>query len=513
MAELILALLAGAGVGALAYGLRLRLTFGGLRAEATRLRSEAQREGERIVREAELKGQAETLERERAQARTLTSQRDALAQSERQLRQREAELARRSDALTRREGELRARDEGLAAGEAAGHLKLKDAEAKLALAAQELARVATLSREEARRELLESLRGEARRAAAGEVRRIEEEARREAAERAKGIIATAIQRFAGDFVSEKTVSVVELPSDDMKGRIIGREGRNIRVFEAVTGVDVIIDDTPEVVVVSAFNPVRREIAKRALEKLVADGRIHPARIEEVVAKAKEEIEQVVERAGEQAAFDLGLHGLHPDLLGLVGKLRFRTAGGYNLWNHVVETAAIAGMMASEMGVNAILAKRAGLLHDIGHAVEHQVEGSHAQAGAEVARRCGEKPPVVDAIRAHHDADPENVLAILVQAADRLSKARPGARRDVVEAYTKRLEDLERLSMSFKGVEKAYAIQSGREIRVMVDFGAISDDETLLLAQDIARRIEDEMTHAGEVRVTVIREARVTEIAR
>jgi ribonuclease Y len=353
----------------------------------------------------------------------------------------------------------------------------------------------------------------ARREAAIKIRQVEEEAKRTAEETASRVVATAVQRFAGEYVAEKTVSVVELPSDDMKGRIIGREGRNIRAIEAATGVDVIIDDTPEVVIVSGFNPVRREVAKIALQQLVSDGRIHPARIEEVVERAEEEVEERITRAGEQATFDLGLHGLHPELIKLVGSLKFRTVGGQNAWAHAMETAAVAGMMAAELGQSEALAKRAGLLHDIGKAVDHEVEGHHAHIAADLARKYGEKQTVVKAIRHHHDPDPPSVLAVLVQAADSLSKARPGARRDLLETYIKRLEDLERIGTSFKGVEKAFVIQAGREIRVMVDYAQVSDEEAYMLSKDIARRIEDELSYPGEVRVNVIREARATEIAR
>ncbi len=510
---IVLALLGGAALGALGWWLRVRLTLGSVQAQAELVRAEAEREKERLIKEADLAAKEAQLDLQRKHEKKVKQQRENLAAQEKRLRQRETNVERKNELLERRERELKKRETGVEAVEADAQRALAQAQEKLAEATRELERLAGLSRDEARQKLVESVQEEARRQAATAVRRIEEETRKEGEERAKSIIATAIQRLAGDFVSEKTVSVVELPSDDMKGRIIGREGRNIRAIEAATGVDVIIDDTPEAVILSGFNPIRREVARRALEKLVADGRIHPARIEEVVEKATEEIEQVVQRAGEQATFDLGIQGLHPELIRLIGKLKFRSANGHNLWNHAVETGAIAGMMAAELGLNVALAKRAGLLHDVGKALEHEIEGHHADVGAEQVRRLGEKKEVVEAIQFHHASEQPSLLAVVVQAANRLSNARPGARRESLETYIKRLEDLERLSLGFKGVEKAFAIQSGREVRVLVNYEAISDEDAYMLSQDIARRIQDELTYPGEIRVTVVREARATEIAR
>ena len=509
----ILGVAVGAGVGALAYWLRVKLTLGSLKAQADQIRADADRERERLLKDAELNAKETLLETEREQERRVKKQRENLVATEKRLRQREINVERKNELLERRERDLKKHEAAVEALKDESQKQLGEAKGRLQEATVELERVAGLSRDEARARLMAAMEEEARKLAAVQIQRIEEESRRDAEDRAKSIIATAILRFAGDFVSEKTVSVVELPSDDMKGRIIGREGRNIRALEAATGVDVIIDDTPEAVILSGFNPVRREVAKRSLDRLVADGRIHPARIEEVVAKVTEEMDQVIQRAGEQAIFDLGVHGIHPELVKLIGKLKFRTGNGYNLWSHSVEVAAIAGMLAGELSVNPGLAKRAGLLHDIGKAVDHEVEGHHAVVGAEQARRFGEKAPIVDAIRAHHSDDAPSLLAVIVQAANRLANARPGARRDAIESYIKRLEDLERISLSFKGVEKAYAIQSGREVRVLVDYQALSDDQALTLSQDIARRIQDELTYPGEVRVTVIREARATEVAR
>jgi ribonucrease Y len=343
---------------------------------------------------------------------------------------------------------------------------------------------------------------------------MEEEARETADKKGKEVLALAMQRYAGEYVAERSVSVVTLPSDEMKGRIIGREGRNIRALEAATGIDLIIDDTPEAVILSGFNPVRREVAKLSLQKLIADGRIHPGRIEEVVAKSQEEIDQVIKEAGDQAAFDLGVHGIHPEILKLIGRLKFRTSYSQNVYQHSLEVAFLCGIMAAELGINVKQAKRAGLLHDLGKAVDHEIEGSHAVIGADIAKKYGESPKIVHAIMAHHeDEKPSTVLAILVQAADALSGARPGARREMMETYVKRLDDLERIATSFDGVTNSFAIQAGREIRVMVASELVSDDRALFLAKDIAKKIESEMTYPGQIKVNVIRETRATEYAR
>ena len=346
------------------------------------------------------------------------------------------------------------------------------------------------------------------------MKRIETEAREQADKKAKEIIALAIQRYAGDYVVEKTVSVVNLPNDEMKGRIIGREGRNIRALEATTGVDLIIDDTPEAVILSGFNPIRREVARLSLERLISDGRIHPARIEEIVDKVSQEIDTAIRDAGEQAAFDVGVHGIDPELIRLLGKLKYRTSYAQNVLQHSREVAFLCGMMAAELGLNEKQAKRAGLLHDIGKAVDHEVEGPHALIGADLAKKCGEPPEIVHAIAAHHeDIQAESILAVLVQAADALSGARPGARKELLESYVRRLENLEKIATSFKGVSKAYAIQAGRELRIIVESEAVSDAETVLLSRDIAKRIESELTYPGQIKVTVIRETRAVEYAK
>ncbi len=378
----------------------------------------------------------------------------------------------------------------------------------------ELERLSGLSQEEARELLLQNVKKETRHEAAQLIKEIENQTKQEAEKRAREIISQSIQRYAADHVAETTVSVVSLPNDEMKGRIIGREGRNIRALETLTGIDLIIDDTPEAVIVSGFDPVRREVARIALEKLIADGRIHPGRIEEMVSRAQKEVEAQIKEEGEQATFDSGIHGLHPELIKLLGRLNFRTSYGQNVLKHSLEVCHLAGMMAAEIGADVRLAKRAGLLHDIGKAIDHEVEGPHVTIGADVAKKYRESPAVVHAIAAHHgDLEPETVEAVLVQAADAISAARPGARRETLENYIKRLEKLEEIADSFQGVEKSYAIQAGREIRIIVKPDRVDDVIASQMARDIVKRIEGEMEYPGQIKVTVIREIRAVEYAR
>jgi ribonuclease Y len=378
----------------------------------------------------------------------------------------------------------------------------------------QLERIAGISTMEAKELLIRSMESEAKHDAAKLLRKIENEARETAERKAQEVIALAIKRYGGDYVAEKTVSVVNLPNEEMKGRIIGREGRNIRAIEAATGIDLIIDDTPEAVILSGFNPVRREVAKISLERLIDDGRIHPARIEEIVEKVDKEIETGIKEAGEQTTFDVGVHGINPELVKLIGRLRYRSSYAQNVLQHSREVSFICGVMASELGLNVKRAKRAGLLHDIGKAVDHEVEGPHAQIGADLAKRFGESAEVVHAIAAHHEEiPPESTLAILVQAADTLSGARPGARQEMLESYVKRLEDLEKIATSFNGVSKCYAIQAGREIRIMVEGDKVGDDQSFTLCKDIAKKIEKELTYPGQIKVTVIRETRAVDYAR
>ncbi len=450
------------------------------------------------------------------------------AEVEEDIRQRKAEVARREAAAIardeqlekrtreahKRDEELARRDKQLAQRETSAEAAAKQAEQALAGAQARIEKIAGMTAAEARQTLIDQVTDDARKQAAGEIKRIEGAAREEAAEKAKRVLGTAIQRYASEYVAERTVSVVPLPSDDMKGRLIGREGRNVRALEAATGTDLIIDDTPECITISCFNPVRREIARMAIGRLVADGRIHPTRIEEVVQKCEKEVDVVCKEAGEQAVFDLGLHRVHPDLIRLLGGLKFRSSYAQNLLAHSVEVGYLAGLMAGELGLNVKTARRAGLLHDLGKAVDHEQEGPHALVGAAVAKKYGESPKVCQAIAAHHeDVAHESVLDHIVDAANQLSGQRPGARRETLESYIQRLHDLEKMAKSFQGVDKAYALQMGREVRVIVENSTITDEQAVLLSRDLAKRIEAEATYPGQVRVCVIRETRASDYAK
>ena len=433
---------------------------------------------------------------------------------ERRLIQREEHLDRKDFGLETREKDAQDRERELARQETQVQQREQKATELVEEQMERLEQVSSMTAEEARQHLISTMESQARHDAARRIKQIEDEARESADKKAKEILSLAIQRYAGDYVAEKTVSVVPLPSDEMKGRIIGREGRNIRAIEAAAGIDLIIDDTPEAVVISGFNPVRREVARIALERLVTDGRIHPARIEEIVQKAEEEVNRSIREAGEQATFDVGVHGIHPELVKLIGRLKYRTSYGQNILKHSLEVAFLCGVMAAELGINVKQAKRAGLLHDLGKAVDHEVEGSHAMIGADLARKYGESPEIVHAIAAHHEEEkPSTVLAVLVQAADALSGARPGARREMLETYVKRLEELEKIGTSFDGVDSCYAIQAGREVRVMVSSDQVSDAHAHVLARDIATKIESEMTYPGQIKVNVIRETRAVGYAK
>ena len=418
------------------------------------------------------------------------------------------------EALDRRDAALVKREKQLAQQEKDMMGRQKELESIFEEERRKLEAISGMSAQEAKDMLLSSVEDEARHDAALIVKKIETEAREIGDRKAKDIISMAIQRYSGDYVAEKTVSVVTLPNEEMKGRIIGREGRNIRAIEASTGVDLIIDDTPEAVILSGFNPVRREVARISLERLISDGRIHPARIEEIVEKVTAEIETSIREAGELAAFDVGVHGIHPELIKLIGKLKFRTSYAQNVLQHAREVAFLCGIMAAELGLNEKQAKRAGLLHDIGKAVDHEMEGPHAAIGSDLARRYGESPAIVHAIAAHHeDIAAEDVMAVLVQAADALSGARPGARKELLETYVRRLEELERIAGSFNGISKAYAIQAGRELRIIVESNIVADADVVLLSRDIAKKIESELTYPGQIKVTVIRETRAVEYAK
>ncbi len=475
---------------------------------------EAEKKTEEAKKEAALAAKAEVLRHKETADEEIRIQKQELGQFEKRLSVKEDNLEKRISLIEKKETDLMRRERMLAQSEKTAVEKEKLAEEKLKEKIVELERVSGMTSAEAKNTLINSITEEAKHESAKAVKRIEDETREIADKKAKEIIATAIQRYAGDYVAEKSISSVQLPSDEMKGRIIGREGRNIRALEAATGVDLIIDETPEAVILSSFNPVKREIARLSLERLIADGRIHPARIEEIVNKVEEELNQAMKEAGEQATFDVGIHGVHPELLKLLGRLKYRTSYSQNVYNHSIEVAFLCGIMAAELNINVKQAKRAGLLHDIGKAVDHEVEGSHAVIGADLAKKFGESPKVIHAIAAHHfDEEPNSVLAVLVSAADALSAARPGARKEMFETYVKRLEELESIANSFSGVAKSYVIQAGREIRAIVQSQKITDEDSVMLSKDIAKKIETTMQYPGQIKVTVIRETRATEFAR
>ena len=475
--------------------------------EVLRLKNEAQKEAENIRREALIEAKDEVYKMNKEADREIAERTKEVKQLEQRLLQREESLDKRSESLDHREHQISSLQ---------GQVEKKDRDLSSALdeALTRLEEISGLTTEQAHEELLDQVRDDVTREAAAIIRDSEAQARAEADKKSREILSIAIQRVAADHTSEHTVSSVHIPSDDLKGRIIGREGRNIRTFEQITGVNLIIDDTPETVVISSFDPVRREIGRITLENLIADGRIHPARIEEMFNKASALVNQQVQEAGEQAAFDTGLHDLHPELVKTLGRLKYRTSYGQNVLDHSLEVAHLAGVMAAELGLDPTQARRAGLLHDLGKAIDHEVEGSHAVIGADLARRFGESPEIVHAIEAHHgDVDPSTVVAVLVQAADAISAARPGARRESVESYIKRLEKLEAIANSHKGVERTYAMQAGREVRIMVEPEVVSDADAVVLAHDIAKQIEDEMQYPGQIKVLVIRESRSEDYAK
>jgi ribonuclease Y len=508
------ALAAGIFIGVYLRRKFAEATVKSVKAEAEKLLQDAAKEAETVRKEAAIQAKDVVLESKTEWEKEARELRKEIQAQENRLQHKEENLERKLNHVEQKGEELNKREQQLQQQSEQQQAKNREIEQLHAEQVQQLERISSLSQEQAKQQLVDMMMSEARHAAAKQVKQIEDEALETADKKAKKIMALAIQRYAGDFVAEKTVSVVPLPSDEMKGRIIGREGRNIRAIEAATGIDLIIDDTPEAVVISGFNPVRREVARIALERLIADGRIHPARIEELVEKAQEEVDEEIRQAGEQATFDVGVHGIHLEIMKLLGRLKYRTSYGQNVLVHSIEMAFLCGMMAAELGVNVKQAKRAALLHDIGKAVSHELEGSHAVNGGELARKYGETPEIVHAIVAHHeDENPDTVLAILVQAADALSGARPGARRETLETYVKRLRDLEQIGTSFDGVSECYAIQAGREIRVMVASDQVSDAFSHVLAKEIAEKIEQQMTYPGQIRVNVIRETRAVEYAK
>lgn len=475
--------------------------------EAEQVMADAKRAAETLKKEALLEAKEEIIQNKQAAEAEEAQRKKEIRALENRVMQREESLDRRNEALDKREHQLSSQQ---------GQIDKRSRELEELYARQtdELERISELTREDAHTELLDKVRGEVTHEAATIIRESEQKVKAECHKTAQEIISLAIQRCASDHTAEVTVTSVHIPSDDLKGRIIGREGRNIRTFEQVSGVNLVIDDTPETVVLSSFDPVRRETARVALENLIADGRIHPARIEEMYQKASDLVQQRVREAGEQAAFDMGIHDLHPEIVKTLGALRYRTSFGQNVLRHSLEVADICAIMAAELGIDVVTAKRAGLLHDLGKAIDHEVEGPHAVIGAELARRYGEKPAIVHAIEAHHgDTDPNTVLDVLVQAGDAISASRPGARRESAENYIKRLEKLEEIANSHEGVERTYAMQAGREVHVMVQPDKVSDAESTVLAHDIAQQIEEEMEYPGQVRVVVIRESRAVDIAK
>ena len=481
--------------------------IGSAETEATRIINEAIKSGESKKRELLVEAKEEIHKSRSEHDKEIKERRAELQKQERRLQQKEESLDKKVDAFEKKEEDLRKRQAAVVASQEEVNL-IKKSQLEM------LEKISGLTQEEAKTYLLKNIEAECRHDAAMKIKEIENQTKENADNLAREIIAIAIQRCAADHAAEATVSVVALPNDEMKGRIIGREGRNVRTLENITGVDLIIDDTPETITVSCFDPIRREIARLALEKLIADGRIHPTRIEDLVEKSRKEVERVIKQEGERATFETGVINLHPELIKQLGKQKYRTSYGQNVLNHSIEVCHIAGLLASEMGVDVVLAKRAGLLHDIGKSLDHEQEGSHVQLGVELAKRYNESPDVIHAIEAHHnDVEPRTLIACLVQAADAISAARPGARRENVENYIRRLEKLEELTGTHPGVEKAFAIQAGREVRIMVKPEEVSEDSMVLLARELARKIENELEYPGQIKINVIRETKAVDYAK
>lgn len=481
---------------------------------SARIIDEAKKEADTIKKEAVLQAKENLLKSKTEFEKDTKERKSELDNLEKRLRAKEENIDKRIDSLSQKETNIENREKSLIHKESSLNEKHERLNRMLDEQKEKLEKIAGISSEEAKNYLIQSMETAAKREAASAIRKIEEETKRIADKTSREIIAYAIQRYSGEYVAENTVSVVNLPNDEMKGRIIGREGRNIRAIEAATGIDLIVDDTPEAVVLSSFDPVRREVARISLERLITDGRIHPGRIEDIVKKVRTEIDVVIRETGERASFDAGVHDIHPELIYLLGSLKFRTSFSQNVLQHSIEVAHLTGMMAAELKMNMKEAKRAGLLHDIGKAVDFKVEGTHAAIGADYAKRYGEPQKIVQAIATHHDDGRTNtLLGVLVQAADTLSAARPGARREMLETYVKRLEELENIANSFNGVDKCYAIQAGREIRILVENEKISDNDAVMLCKDIIKKIEADLTYPGQIKVTVIRETRVSDFAR
>lgn len=505
---------AGGGVGYILRKKFVESRIDDVERQGKKIIENALAESEQIKKESSLQIKDEAYHLKLETEKEIKERKSESTEEEKRLNTKQDQLRQKIDYLDNREMEFLKKEQGFIDEEKKLLNRKDDLDSLIEAQRFQLEKQAGMSAEEAKQQLIESIKSEARMEAAKSIAKIENEMRLQADRKGKNILALAISRYAGDYVAEKTVSVVTLPNDEMKGRIIGREGRNIRAIEAATGIDIIIDDTPEAVILSGFNPVRREVARLSLERLIMDGRIHPARIEEVVKKVGKEFEVIIREVGEQATFDVGAHGVNMELIRLLGILKYRTSYGQNVLQHSLEVAFLCGMMAAELGINVKQAKRAGLLHDIGKAVDHEVEGSHASIGRDLAKKYGESPEVVHAIAAHHEeVEPEGILDVLVHSADALSGARPGARKEMLETYVKRLEDLEKIANSHKGVEKSYAIQAGRELRIVVNSKDISDTDAILLSKDIVKKIETDLTYPGQIRVTVIRETRAVEYAK
>ena len=503
----VICLAAGIGIGIVIRKKTAEREIGSAEMEATRLINEAIRSGESRKKEMLLEAKDEIHKSRTEHEKEVKERRAELSKQERRLEQKEATLDKKTEAFERKEEELTKKLQKVVETQA-------EADQIKAQQMATLEKISELTQEQAKQFLLESVEQEVRHDAALKIKEIEQQLKDEAETKAREVISTAIQRCAADHAAEVTVSVVTLPNDEMKGRIIGREGRNIRTLETITGVDLIIDDTPEAITVSSFDPVRREVARLALEKLIVDGRIHPTRIEDMVEKSRKEVDRTIREEGERACYETGVHNLNPELVKILGRQKYRTSYGQNVLNHSIEVAHIAGLMAAELGVDVAMAKRAGLLHDLGKSIDHEVEGSHVQLGADLAKKYKENPVIVNAIEAHHgDVDPKTVIAVLVQAADAVSAARPGARRENVENYIRRLQKLEELTGSYPGVDKAFAIQAGREVRIMVKPEVVTEDNMILLARDIAKKIESELEYPGQIKVNVIRETKAVEYAK
>ena len=481
--------------------------IGSAEEKAREIIDEALKTAETKKREALLEVKEESIRTKNDLDKEIKERRAEAQRYERRVQQKEETIDKKSDAMEKREANLSAREEELS--------RQREEVSKLnEQRLQELERISGLTSEQAKEYLLKIVEDEVKHETAVMIKEMDNRAKEEADKKAKEYVVTAIQKCAADHVSETTISVVQLPNDEMKGRIIGREGRNIRTLETLTGVDLIIDDTPEAVILSGFDPIRREVARIALEKLIVDGRIHPARIEEMVEKAQKEVEVMIKEEGEAATLEVGVHGIHPELVRLLGKMKFRTSYGQNALKHSIEVAQLSGLLAAELGLDVRVAKRAGLLHDIGKSVDHEMEGSHIQLGVELCRKYKESPTVINAVESHHgDVEPQTLIACIVQASDTISAARPGARRETLETYTSRLKQLENITNNFKGVDKSFAIQAGREIRVMVVPEQISDSDMVLLARDISKQIESELEYPGQIKVNVIRESRVIDYAK